>query len=455
MVTRTVFRFVCAALAAQTLASWAAAASWSASAASNDVAAATNGVMFKETVERPAPGTKLVAPSVLDVKRAVGRIQEKGITIYTRDAGIDTADGIAEMFQRCRAEDARVMALGPSKMSVQLEKYFLSPKFTGTVGLVRLHGKHFDLWAPHLAPGKSDKGVSIDEKSRAVLDAADAAFAAATEALVMGGFIDWSEVRGRIYLVTGRDTWRTVFALQSEPRPVQSVVQPRNTREFFVVATAMTNDYTCQAIAYTVAAAVLDEFALVTSGKPDAKEPLFFATGFAADISKLEAALTKEGPVQVNTYQIASKTYRVLRCVPGIVPPLKSKRLLPLDSLVSLTEYPTGGEDMYHLVRQSGAFVSALRTKGPLATIALARTMATGGDFKKEIGASYAAIQRDVEGCAAFATSDSAPSKSRFPEYDRLVLMIDPVFQELTEEYLTDAALRKAKEDARKPKPTK
>jgi hypothetical protein len=226
-----------------------------------------------------------------------------------------------------------------------------------------------------------------------------------------------------------------------------SVVQPKGTREFFVATTAATNDYACQAIAYAVAAAVLGEFAAISSGKADAKEPLFFATGFAADIAKLEAALTIAGPVQVDTYTVARKTNRVRQCVPGFVPPLKAKRLMPLDTLVALGEYPTGGEDMFHLVRQCGALVSALRTKGPLATVAMARAMAEGHEFRKEIGNSYAAIQRDLEGCETASGTDAMPTKSKFPEYDRFSLLIDPVFYELTEEYLTEQARQKAKEE--------
>ena len=437
MSTGILFHFFSAAIVALML------ASTSTAAETNDSAPLTN-VVFN--VAR-AQGAALVPPSVLDVKRAVGRLQEKGITIFSRATRIDTAAGIDELFQKCREEDARIAAQGSSKVAAKFEMGYTAATFTSSVGLVRMHGTFFDLMAPHRVPGKSGQLGLLDEKARAILNAADAAFAAATEALVMGGFINWSVTRGRIFVVADRTAWQTASSAQTELRPVMSVTHPKGTREFFVATSAATNDYTCQAIAYAVAATVLDEFAHITSEKPDAKVPLFFTTGFAADISKLEAALTVEGPVQVTAYKIAGRTYHPRRCVPGFVPPLKAKRLMPMDTLVALAEYPTGGEDMFHLIRQSGALVSALRTKGPLATVALIRAMAAGNDFRKEIGTSYATIQRDLEGCETASATDAPSTKSRFPEYDRFSLLIDPVFNEMTEEYQTELTLQKDRKE--------
>jgi len=364
--------------------------------------------------------------------------------VFTRDAGIETAAGINELFQRCRDKDTEVTDNGHGKAYALVTNYYHSFKFSNVVGVVRLNGTYFDLMGPGKTKGANNTVVPMMAKSKAILDSAEAAFRTATDLLVMDRFMHWGTTRARIFLVANPDLWKRIAMQQTEPRPVQTIVQPKGTRDFYVLTSGATNDYTCQAIAFAVATAVLSEFAAVSSGKPDAKEPVFFSVGFAADVAKLEAVLMPDRAVQVATFTLAGKTYRVRRCVPGMVAPLSTKRLMPLDALVAVTECPTGGEDLYHFLRQSEAVVRTLRTRGPLATVALARALASGNDFRKEMGVTYAAVQRDVEGCEA-GSGEPAPAKSKFPDYDKFNKIATAAVKELTQDYLTDQAVKKAK----------
>jgi hypothetical protein len=127
-------------------------------------------------------------------------------------------------------------------------------------------------------------------------------------------------------------------------------------------------------------------------------------------------------------------------------PPLAEKRLMPLETLVTLTEFPARAEDGYYVLRQSGAMIAVLTSNAPLATIALARALAGGAEFKKEIGLSYMEMQRDVLGQAVVnpKAKTEAAKKGEFPDFAKMEAYLKLVFRELTQEYRTEQAKKKS-----------
>jgi hypothetical protein len=218
------------------------------------------------------------------------------------------------------------------------------------------------------------------------------------------------------------------------------------------------------------------EYTRIITGKPDAAMPVFFITGLSANEGNLEAVITETGPVKLKEFVVLRKKYKLDRPKPGTnPPPLKEKQLIPLDSLTIAKGYPARLEDMYYFLLQSSVLVKDLQEKAPLSFIALARKLAEGKKFAKEIGLSYMEMQRSIEGRDLVKPKKKANGTKAETidemDYKRFSRYADKIFYELTETYFNEqlqeklkkkkaeakkaAAAKEGSDTAQKPKPEK
>jgi hypothetical protein len=186
--------------------------------------------------------------------------------------------------------------------------------------------------------------------------------------------------------------------------------------------------------------------------------PPFFSAGFAANAGGLEAVITEEGPVKIKEFTVLSKKYKLGRPKPGTnPPPLKEKRLIPLETLTISKGYPAGDEDMYYFLLQSSVLVDDLQKKAPLAFVSLARKLAEGKKFRKEIGLSYMEMQRSIEerDIVKPKKNENGTGVETIDEidYKRFSRYADTLFYDLTEAELNRKlkdTMKKKKEAAKK-----
>jgi hypothetical protein len=241
-------------------------------------------------------------------------------------------------------------------------------------------------------------------------------------------------------LIGDPELWSVALAPRVQPNPIQTVYVEATNREFFVYINPATLLYAGEATAYAVTRVVGNEFARMITGKPSAALPLFFADGLAGAQSGLEAVLTREGPRQVAQFTVDNKTYNVRQVKRGFLTPLAEKKLIAFDDLTTATEYPTRAEDLYYFLRQSSMMIDSLSSNAPLATVSLARALANGAEFKKEIGLSYMEMQRDVLGRAVVdaAAKTEAARRGETPDFDRMAAYMRTLFQTMTQEHMTE-----------------
>ncbi len=402
-------------------------------------------------IEPTARKKAVTPPTVLDVKRSIAELEPDGVTIFTRVFNIDRSAGISELFQRCRAVDKAVKETGKCGRTKRIEQLYASRKYKKKHGVKRLRGTYFEIVGPQrvtwLEKARRVRRSFVPDM-KTILAAADAAFEHATKGVRMSLFMNWAVVQGRIYVVIDPEEWRKLGTTGLRSQPVQTVMTESRTREFYVYAGEKIHDYADQAIGYAVAKLVYEEYAKIISGKPDAHFPLFFITGLAAEAGKLEAVITVNGPVQVAEVKLPSKTIKVRRPKKGKKLPLRKNRLIPLENLITDTKYPNRNEGIYYFLRESTALVEALQTQAPLSFISLCRALASGKDFKKEIGMSYMEMQRDVEQREVKRPKKRKKTKKGregkedeeqqpvFPDYQRFAKYMDKVLYTLTEEHI-------------------
>lgn len=404
----------------------------------------------------------LKPPPVLNVKRMVGEVEKAGITLYTRVFSLDTQQGVNELFNRCRAVDKDILQRERNPVAARIEDGYASPRFLRSIGVVITNSPYFDVVAPRRMSYVA-RGVLVRQDTSnvvaQVLTAADAAYQKTVQMLLMAPFMDWRAVRGRIYLVTDPRVWDTFVKSQVPPGPVQTVYVDAPRREFVVYVGPETFAFLDQAVAFAVATAVLDEYARVITGKPGARLPLFFATGVAGEIANLEVVQTRQGPVQLPQYTVNYRTYRVRMPRRGMPTPLNSKRLRSLDELVRMTEYPANSDELYYVLRQTRAVAQALSSNAPLAMINLARALANGNEFQKEIGLSYMEMQRDV--LARPVTAPRTPvvvtpsGERKYPDYERFSTYVQTYFHRLTEDYQAELVKRQKTPSAKPTAPAR
>ncbi len=390
-------------------------------------------------------------PTVLNVKRAIGSLleedQDNGVTLYTRVFNLETAEGIQELFARCRDYDKAVQAADGSIQAKQLEKLTASRDYAMKYGSTTVNGAYVRVVGP--------KRMLVREKGKAVVKptddilkhyaaVADAAFEKAAASMLMQQFINWKSAPLTLYVIPDQETWMRVRPADIKTELVQTLVSLPANRELYVYINADTSDYADQMIGFGVAGMLYIEYARIITGKPDAQFPLFFSTGLAGNIANLEATITEQGPLQVPEVVLVSKRYPVKRPNPGTMLPLQEKKLLPLENLTTLKRYPSGPENMYYFLYESRDLVSNLWEKAPLALISLAKNLAEGKKFSKEICLSYMEMQRSVEGREIVKPEEGqAPVDER--DYQRFEKYAQQQFYKLTQEYMTEEFLKERK----------
>jgi len=396
------------------------------------------------------------APDVLSVKRTVMNVEPKGVTLFTRVFAIDTAAGINELFQRYRALDKQIKDAGKSALAKKVEQAMATPSMRRKYGILQQSSAHCDLIGPqHMAFVSKGKLVNYNPTGLVtrVLNSAERAYAKTTALLLMQQFFNWGSAPARIYLIADEELWASMLAARVTLGAVQTVVVEPANRELFVYVAPVVLEFAEQAVAASVAQLVANEYAKAITGKPTAVMPLFFTTGLAGSVGGLDAILTRNGAQEVAQFSVGGRMYNVGRVRPGTRTPLAEKRLVPLETLVTMTEFPARTEDGYYILRQSGAMMAVLTSNAPLATIALSRALAGGAEFKKEIGLSYMEMQRDVLGQAVVNAKAKAEAvkKGEFPDYAKMEAYLKLVFRELTQEYQTEQARKKGAAKAAAP----
>ena len=428
----------------------------------------------EEVAEVATAATLRKPPEVIEIKRQVGAVQKEGVTIFTREFNIDGAENIKELFQRCRDLDIAVKKAGKTAKAVRAEKMLADAVKSKKFVLKRLRGACFDLVCagpPELLMIEKSKPVkkTLDEVLQSILNGADGAFRSAVDTSLMSSFINWSVVRGRIYVICDPEDWRSLRTGDVRGRPVQIANSDPATREFYVHVAREHVDYADQAVGFAVAEAVYGEYAKVISGKSKVEFPLFFLNGLAANAASLQAVVTETGPKQVALVENRKilrpdrQSRAMIADRPGILP-LKKTRLIAFKDLVSATQYPSGDEEVYYFILQSSAAVDFMRSQAPLAFLVLAKELAGGREIKTAVDKYYIKVQQDIMGKEVSAdkrggqprkesdkSKASADTKSssagkevvadeedeRFADYTKMARVMDGfVFYHLTEDYL-------------------
>jgi len=417
-----------------------------------------------EAFTKTEPNAPLKAPTVIQVKRAVGKISKRAptaVTLYTRSFNVDTPEGIRELFTRCRDVDKQVENAGKSVYSRQTEKLTADRTYKKTYGVTLLQGKNFKIVGPKkIISLEKDrkKAINAEPLLKKLLESADAAFAESTSSLLMHQFMNWSKVNGTIYVIPTDKIWARIRPTSLKGEIVQTVIPNDETRELFLYVNPQDQDFAEQALGYAVAAQVNREYSRIITGKPDAAMPKFFITGMSANAGNLEAVITEEGPKKIKQFIVLNKKYKLGRPKAGTnPPPLKEKRLIPLDTLTISKGYPAGDEDKYYFLLQSTILVKDLQEKAPLAFVSLARKLAEGKKFSKEIGLSYMEMQRSIEGRELLKPKKKENGTGTVSieemDYKRFSLYVKKIFSDLTETALNEklsARMKKKKEAAKK-----
>ena len=415
-------------------------------------------------------------PTVLDVKRSIAEMEKDGVTIFTRVFNIDRSAGIQELFQKCRDTDKAVKDAGTNPTTKKLMESYATRKYKKAHRkLQKIQGKYFEVIGPErikrLEKGRFIKKSFLPEMKQ-ILRAADAAFEKTVGNLRMSLFIDWSKVPGRIYVIVEPENWLLVGGLNARSDAVQTVIAKPETREFYLFAGDKIYDYADQAIKYSVAKVIYQEYAKIISGKPDARLPFYFLEGAAAEAGGTEAIITAAGPKQVQVVRIFGKTIKVKRPKKGIMLPLRKKNLYSLDELIKFTRDPSQGEAKYYFLRQTKQLIQTLRDKAPLSYICFVRALSSGKEFKKEIGLSYMEMQRDVEGREVKIPAKKKKKKKqpdwysrtkqgeekvdpKYKDYARFSKYMNAIFNKLTEEYMAEQWKKQKAEKAKKAKEAK
>jgi len=399
-------------------------------------------------------------PTVLDVKKEVRKVEDRGVTIYTRELNIDRAGGIDELFRKCREIDTKVKEQNKSGRRKKLEQLFKKSSYRKKYGIKQYRGKYFNIIGPKYEYFKSKKAPFSDTLT-AILKAADEAFENTVNEVLMGQFINWSAVQGTIFVIDDQETWRQLGISKMNGLPVQTVYSNPDTRELFVYAGRGIYDFADQAVAFSVSEMVLDEYAKIITGKPSAQLPLFFRAGLAAKAGNLESVITLTKPLQVKEVKTLKGTVRIRRPKKGIKYPLRKKDLIKIDEIIKAKEFPANNNDLFYFLRQSECIADTLKDRAPLAAIIFAQRLAAGKEFIEEIGPSYMDAQRDVEQRKVVRPKrktdkekkeEKKEEKEKFQGYENFKKLINYEFYKLTQEYRIKEKKNRQKKAAKEKK---
>lgn len=406
-------------------------------------------------------------PSVIQNRRYIkGKLQEDAgdanITTLLGEFNLKTAEGIQELFARFRDLDEKVRTADKASRTSKIEEIYGSAQFRKTFGVEVVKGTYFDVVGPKRIGRVIDAKkvvVQMAPEMSNICKAADAAFEKILDWTLMEPFMSWANVRGRIYVITEPKIWKQLNTRSALGTPVETVVSDEATREFYIYVSPSMYEYSQEAIGYAVAEMALREYSYVISGSDEKSFPLFFITGMAGEAGKLNEILTLMGPVQVNevTYMGRTKKWRP---VYGSQAPLAEKKLIPISELVEIKQFPARDEERYYFLVQSRVIIDELQDQATLAFASLVRSLADGADFKRQIGASYMDMQKDLEGREVKLVD---PGKGKLIErtaaeklqadWERFVKYVEfkSLFYNLTQEYFTEKKKEQI-EEARKKK---
>ena len=390
------------------------------------------------------------APTVLDVKKEVRKVEDRGVTIYTRELNIDRAGGINELFRKCREVDSKVKEQNKSGGQKRIEQLFKKNTYKKKYGVKKYQGKYFNIIGPKYEFFKAKKANFVSVLKN-ILKAADAAFENTVDEVLMGQFINWAAVQGTIFVVNDQETWRQLGFSKKHGFPVQNVFLVPDSRQIFVYAGRGIYDFADQAVAFSVSEMVLDEYAKIITGKPSAKFPLFLRTGFAANAGNLESVLTLTRPIQVKSVKTLKGSIKIRRPKKGIKYPLRKKDLIKMDEIIKAKEFPANNNQLFYFLRQSECIANTLKGSAPLAAIIFAKRLASGKEFIEEIGPSYMDAQRDVEQRKVVRPKKNKDKnknkedekKEKFQGYETFKKLIGYEFYKMTAEYRNKEKMKK------------
>ena len=399
-------------------------------------------------------------PKVLEVKKTVGRIEQSGtaITLYTRLFGLDTPEGVNELYSRFRIYDRDTVAAADRS---QIPKRAL--EFTKTKGYQRLYGKGvtitgecFIITGPShriITEEGNTKRVSNQENLQKLLEIAETNYVNTTEKLLVGEFMDWSDYPAHIYIIPDPKMWLRLRVPESAEYISAAYCVQDVSREFFILDDGTCPEYINQTLGYAVSEQILKEYYRVLSGKPDAKIPLFLHLGIAAESGNLEATLVPPtfAPFQVPEVTIGQKVKKIKRPNPGIMLPLRRSRLIPFEELKEAKELPQTPEGKYVFLREARGVANKLWEGSPLGMLALLRALAQGRSFDKEFCLSYVEMQRGIIGTEVKENTSTNVVIIGEAELKGLDKASNRLFYEMTQEKMT-ADLEKAKKEKEKAK---
>ncbi len=392
------------------------------------------------------------SPTVLDVKKEVRTVEDRGVTIYTRELNLDIAGGIDELFRKCREIDNKVKEQNQSGKRKKIEQLFKKNTYLKKYGIKRYRGKYFNVVGPKYEYFKAKKALFSTVLTN-MLKAADTAFDNAVDQVLMGQFINWAAVQGTIFVINDSEIWRQLGITKKHGLPVQTVFSNPDTREIFVYAGRGIYDFADQAVAFAVSEMVLDEYAKTITGIPSAQLPLFFRTGLAASAGNLESVITLTKPIQIKEVKTIKGTYKIPRPKKGIKYPLKKNDLLKIDEIIKAKEFPANNNKLFYFLRQSECITETLKDRAPLAAILFAQRLASGKEFIEEIGPSYMDAQRDVEQRKVVRPKKNKDKDkkekdekiNKFQGYENFKKLMNSEFYKLTQKYRIEEQKKKRK----------
>ena len=358
------------------------------------------GALSEKEAEKAAAGPQFASPKFSDYMSRLNAKagSDRGARSYCNKISVTTEADVQKTWKLFRQNDIRLLKQGDSNHSARLKS-----SMKGQKKAVAESTRFIAVYPEKCKVVKGGKAAEVDTAEfygiEQILAAGDAAFDKATEALVMTDFINWlAKLRGKVFFVTKSEDWTMLKGTGLRNSPVQTIYNAKGYREFYVFLTPVNKDWNAEAFAYTVAAAVLDEFLSVVNPRGSVNE--FLTVGFAAYCSDLSSVITESGPSQVSRFQGKPVTYdMLLKIKSGALPfkylPLEKSGLINIDQFVK-NGAPTDNAKLYYFLRQSAAVYDYLSIKDALPLIYLMRkSKEQARNFDKDYDNYFASLHRD------------------------------------------------------------
>ncbi|MBO7542453.1 hypothetical protein J6T93_00885 [bacterium] len=401
-------------------------------------------------------------PKVLQVKKTVGQVESSGtaITLYTRLFGLDTPEGVNEYYNRFRLYDTETVApADKSPIPKRAIEFTKTKKYRSMYGPdIVLTGEYFIITGPSYSFSvveEKTKRSPNAERLQMLLDTAESNYVAVTEKLIVGEFMDWSDIPCRITVIPNQPMWLRLRDAKSADQMCANYCTSDLSREIFILDDVSCSEYVPQTLCYAVTEQIVKEYGRVLSGRPDSKIPLFLMTGIAGYLSGLEVCVAPPAflPVQVREVVINGKAKKIKRPKVGIMLPLQAKRLLPFSELKEAQTMPQMPEQKYYFLRESRGLVEKLWKESPLGMLSLIRSLSQGRSFDKEFSLSYCEMQRGIIGTEV---KEQKPSTNVVVVGEADLKFLEKasnrLFYEMTQEKMTEdiQKAQKAKAEAKK-----